>query len=124
MLGEVNADRGQRFEIDLLNIGGRRLEYDLELRVLVEPVGVLSVAAIGGASGGLRVRDVDRLRTEHAQEGVGRHGAGAHLNVIGLLKDASAFRPEGLQPEQQLLKGERFGAGGNGRNGCGHSNFP
>ena len=85
-----------------------RLQDDLQLGVAEEAVGVFAVAAVGGAARGLRVGDADRLGAEHAQEGVGRHGAGADFEVVGLLQDAAVFGPEALQGEEQFLKGEGF----------------
>ncbi len=42
---------------------------------------------------------------EDAQEGVGRHGAGADFEVVGLLEDAAVLGPEALQGEEQFLEG-------------------
>ena len=105
---EVDADGFERFEIELLHVDRRRLEDELELGVLEEAVGVLAVAAVGGAARGLRVADAVGLGAEHAQKGLRRHGARAHFDVVGLLKDAAALRPKALQAEEQVLEGEGF----------------
>ena len=75
--------------------------------VLEEAVGILAVAAVGGAARGLRVADAVGLGAEDAQEGFRRHGARANFDVIGLLEDAAAGGPKGLQAEEQVLEGER-----------------
>ena len=111
VLAEVDADRFERGEIDLLHIRRRRLEDHLELGVLVEAVRVLTIAAVGGAARGLGVGERDRLGAKHAEKGLRRHGAGADLNVKGLQQHAAALRPEGLQAEEQLLKGQWSGTG-------------
>jgi hypothetical protein len=83
---------------------GGRLEDELKLGVLEEAIGIFAVAAIGRAARWLRVTDAIGLGAEHAQKGFGRHGAGADFDVIRLLNDAAAFRPETLQTEEELLK--------------------
>ena len=45
---EVDADGFKRFEVELLHVDRRRLQDELELGVLEEPVGVFAVAAVGG----------------------------------------------------------------------------
>ncbi len=97
------------FEIDLLDPFGRRFEDDLQLGVAEEAVWILAVAAVGRAARGLGVGDPYRLRTEDAEEGVGRHGARADFNVVGLLEHAASLRPEALETEYDLLEGQCFG---------------
>ena len=104
VLAQVDADGFQAAEVLLDDVGGRGLQDHLELRVLVEPVGIVAVAAVGGTAAGLHVGHAVGLGAEHAQEGLRAHGAGAHLDVVRLLDDAAAFRPVLLQLEDDLLK--------------------
>ena len=106
MLAKIDANGLKRLEIELLHVDRRRLQNELELGVLEEPVGILAVAAVGGAARGLRVADLVGLGAEDAQKRLRRHGAGADFDVVGLLENASALGPEGLQAEEQFLKGE------------------
>ena len=101
---EVDADRFQAAQVLLDDVVGRGLQDHLQLRVLVEAVGILAVAAVGGTAAGLHVGDAVGLRTEHAQERFRTHGAGADLHVVGLLNDAAAVGPVLLQLEDDVLK--------------------
>ena len=92
-------------EVKFLNVQGGRLHDDLELVVVLEAVGVFTVAAVGGASGRLDVGHLPGLRPEDAQEGGGVEGACAHFDVVGLLDHAALVRPEFLQRHNQFLKG-------------------
>ena len=42
----IDADRGQRFQIELLKVRRRRLQDHLELVIVLQPVGVFAVAAV------------------------------------------------------------------------------
>ena len=103
---EVDAHGSERFEVELLHVLRRRLEDELKLRVLEEPIRILAIAAVGRASRGLRIADFVRLGPEHAEKGLRGHGACADFDVVRLLQDAAALGPEALQAEEQLLKGE------------------
>src|ERR1051325_8027737 len=108
---EVEAERAQGVEIEVLHVERRRLEDDLKLVVLAEAKGVVAVAPVGGAAGGLDVADVPRLGAEDAQERGGVHRAGADLEVERRLDHAAALSPEVLQPQDEVLEREaRHGA--------------
>jgi hypothetical protein len=55
MLAQVDADRGQALQVQVLNVRRGRLEDDLKLRVLVETVGILAIAPVGGPTARLNV---------------------------------------------------------------------
>ena len=112
-LREVDADGFEAAEVLLDDVGGRGLEDHLQLLVLVEAVGILAVAAVGGAAAGLHVGDAVGLGAEHAQEGFGGHGAGADFHVVGLLDDAAAVGPIFFEGEDGVLEG----GGGGGHSG-------
>ena len=111
MLAQVDADRFERLEVQLLHVDRRRLQNQLKLRMPKEPVGILAIAAIGRPPRGLRIAHAIGLGAQHAQKGLRRHGARTHLNVERLLQHAAARRPKALQAEKQFLKGERSDLG-------------
>jgi hypothetical protein len=76
-------------EIEVLQVGGRRLQDHLELVIVLQPVGVLAVAAVLGPARGLHIGRVPRLRAERAQRRRRVEGAGADLHVVGLQDDAA-----------------------------------
>jgi hypothetical protein len=94
---------GAASQVQLLDVGRRRLEADLELVVRAEAVGVLAVATVAGAAAELRERRVPRLGSEHAQERRRVERAGADLDVDGLLDHAAVIGPEPLELEDQVL---------------------
>ncbi len=106
---EVDAERLERAEVELLRVARVGLEDDLELRVRLQPVRVLAVAAVIRAHGGLDVRDVPRLGPEHAHDGVGVHRPRTDLGVVGLHDHASAVGPVLLQRQQGILHRQHVG---------------
>ena len=105
MLFEIDADGFEAAEILFEHVIGRRLQDDLELLMLVEAVGIFAVAAVGGAAAGLHVRHFIRFGAEDAQEGFGRHGAGADFEIMRFLDDGATVGPVVLQLEDCVLKG-------------------
>ena len=104
MLGEVDADGGQRLQIDFLRIAGVGLEDDLILVMLLHTVRVLPVAPIIRANGGFDVSDIPRFWTQHAQKGGGIHGACADFFVVGLPDHTAPIGPELLEGGNDGLK--------------------
>jgi hypothetical protein len=100
----IDADGIERLEIEVLDVVGRRLEDDLELIVVLQPVGVLAVAAVLRPARGLHIRGVPGVRPERAQGGRGMEGAGADLHVVGLQDHAAVVRPIALQCQDQSLE--------------------
>ena len=78
MLHEVDADRGQRAEVEVEHVFRRRLEDHLVLEVVLEAKRVLAVAPVGRADARLDVR--------------GLHGCGPRLrrNVAGFAVPAGS----------------------------------
>ena len=72
---------------------------------MLEAVGVLAVAPVVRADGGLHVGHVPRLGTQHAQEGGRVHRPGADLGVVGLADQAAFCGPEFLELEDDGLEG-------------------
>ena len=109
MLAQVNAHRAERLQVKLLHVLRRRLQDHLQLVVLVKPVGILAIAAIGGPARRLHVGYLVGLWPKHTQKSFRRHGAGADIDVVGLLQDTSSLGPEGLEAEDEFLESRRIG---------------
>ena len=108
MLAEVNPNRAQRLQVQLLDILRRRLQDYLQLHMLEQPVGIFSVTSIRRTPRRLHIRDFVWLRTQHAQKRFRRHRSCARFDVIWLLEHASTFGPKRLQPQDELLKRRRI----------------
>jgi hypothetical protein len=65
----------------------------LKLLMLVKPVGIFAVAAVGGAAAGLHVSHSIGFWAKYTEERFGRHGSGADFEIIGFLDDAAAIGP-------------------------------
>ena len=100
----VDAERRQAAEIEILDVRRRRLQDHLELVVVLQPVGVLAVAAVGRPARRLDIGGVPGLGPERAQGGRRVEGAGAHLHVVGLQDHAALLRPIALQAQDQVLE--------------------
>ena len=100
----VDADGVERAEVEVLEVGRRRLEDDLELVVVLPAVRVLAVAAVGRAARRLDVGGVPRLGAERAQRRRRVEGAGADLHVVGLQDHAALLGPVGLQRRMMSWK--------------------
>src|SRR3990170_860447 len=72
--------------------------------MLEQAVGVLAEPAVGRTPRRLHVGDVPVRGTDHAEEGLRMHRAGAHLDVERLLQRAPARGPELRQLQDQALK--------------------
>src|SRR5579872_5856763 len=104
VLLQIDAHGLERFEIELLHVDRRWFEDQLKLCVLEEAIRILSVAAIGGPSGGLGIADFVRFWSEHAEKCFRSHGASSDLDIVGLLQNAATLGPEALEAEEQFLK--------------------
>ena len=107
MVVGVQADGGQRAQVELLGIDRRGLDEHLELIVVLHAVGVLAVAAVGRTAAGLRIAGAPLGGTERAQRGRGMEGTGTDLGVIGLHNDAALLAPVLLEAQDDVLEGKR-----------------
>jgi len=105
MLQGIDAEALQGVQVDLLDVLRRRFHDHLVLVVVLQPVGVFSVAAVGGTPRGLDVGHVPRFRAQRTQKGGRIEGAGPDLDVVGLLNHAALFRPVVVERKNQFLKG-------------------
>ncbi len=106
MFGEANPSGAKTLQINILDVGRRRLEDYLQLRVLIKAIGILAVAAVGGSPAGLSVGDAIRGGPDDAEKSFGMHGARADLDVIRLIENTAAASPEFLQAQNEVLKGK------------------
>ena len=107
MVVGVQADGGQRTQVELLGVDRRGLDEHLELIVVLHAVGVLAVAAVGGTAAGLCIAGAPLGGTERAQRGRGMEGTGTDLGVIGLHDDAALLAPVLLEAQDDVLEGKR-----------------
>ena len=111
MVAQVDADGFEAAQVQILNVGGRGLQDDLILKVLVEAIGIFAVATVGGPTRRLHVGDAIGRGTEHAEEGFRMHRAGADFGVVRLLEDAALMVPVMHELEDELLKSEAWSLG-------------
>ena len=116
----VKADGNERAQIQLLQVGRRGFDDDLILIVVLQPVGVLAIAAIGRAARGLHIGGGPGLGAQGAQGGGRMEGARANLHVIGLQDGAALTGPIAHQAQDDLLKA----AGGGWKGGTGGHRIP
>src|SRR5579884_209361 len=88
-----DAERRETLKIELLNIVGCRFEDYLILIIVLEPVGVFAVAAVGGTAGGLDIGGVPWLRAEGAKESRRMKRPGADFIIIRLKNQTALFGP-------------------------------
>jgi hypothetical protein len=98
----------ETIQVDILHVGRRGLQDQLELIVFVETIGVLPIAPIGGPAGRLDVDHSPGLGTENPKEGLWVHRSRAHLLIVGLVNHHSTLRPKAGKGEDELLKGHLF----------------
>ncbi len=74
---------------------------------MLQPVGILAIAAVFGTAAGLHIGGAPGLGPERAQRSSGVKGRSPHFQVVRLEDDASLIGPEALQFEDQVLEGRR-----------------
>ena len=107
MVVGVQANGGQRTQVELLGVDRRRLDEHLELIVVLHAVRVLAVAAVGGTAARLSIAGAPLGGTERAQCGRGMEGTGTDLGVIGLHNNAALLAPVLLEAQDDVLEGKR-----------------
>src|SRR5918996_3026659 len=115
MLPRIDPARLETLEVDLLHFVGRRLEDDLVLVVLEEPVRILSESPVVGPPRRLHVADAPRLRTKHTEQRFGMGGPGPDFQVERLLQQAPVRGPERREFENEVLEGHAVGGVGSWR---------
>jgi len=108
MVKRIDAEGLQTVEIDLLDIKRRRFDKDLILIIVLEPIGVLSIAAIRRPARRFDIGNLPRLRAQDPEEGSRIERPCPNLQIIGLLDDASLICPESFQRKDQFLEIHSF----------------
>jgi hypothetical protein len=72
--------------------------------MLIEAVGIFSVAAVSGAAARLYVCHPVRVRTQHAKECLRVHGPSSDFDIVWLLENAVAIGPEFLKLKKKVLE--------------------
>lgn len=104
MLERVDPDHPQAFEIELLNIGRAWLQDHLILVIMLKPVGVLTITAIGWAAARLNEGGAPWLWPQRAQRGCGVKCTRSHLHIVRLKDEAALRAPEIMESEDHVLK--------------------
>src|SRR5262249_53735541 len=97
-------ERLEGVQVQILNLGRRGLENDLELKMTVDPERILAVATVHRASGGRAIGGPPGLRTEHPEESIRMHGPRADLDVVRLLEHGALSAPVLGEGQDQLLE--------------------
>ena len=74
---------------------------------MLEPVGILPVAAVRRAAGRLDIGRVPRLGSEGTQERGGMERSGADFDVVRLVDHAALVGPVLLQGQNEILEKHR-----------------
>ena len=101
---EIDSHGGERFQIDVLDVGRRRFQNHLHLVMLFEAIGIFAVAPVGGTARRFDIGDLVWFGTEHAKKRFRMHGAGADFNIVRLLQHAASLPPEIQQRLDEVLK--------------------
>jgi hypothetical protein len=104
MLQGIDAEPDQAFKVQFLYILRMGLQDHLELIIVLHPVGVLAVTAIGRPARRLYIGGAPGLGTEYTQKGGWMEGTCTDLNIVGLMNDAALRSPVILQGQYKLLK--------------------
>src|SRR5579862_3473396 len=100
----IDAERIEAFEIERLAIGRRRLQDDLELVIVLQPVGILAITPVGRPARGLHISGAPGIGPERAQGRRRMKGPRPHLDIIGLENHATLIGPEFLQRKDERLE--------------------
>lgn len=103
MVSGLDATGLQAIQIHVLNILRRRLHDELQLVVFVETVRILTESAIGRTARGLDVDDIPRLRPQHSKKGLRVHRPSPNFQIVRLVDDRTARRPEVSQFQNEFL---------------------
>src|SRR6476659_9906573 len=105
MLLRIDAQARETFQVKLLNIVRRGLEHHLILVVVLHAVGIFAVPAVSRPTAGLHIGRAPRFRPERPKKRRGMKGAGAHLDIVGLMNHTTMIGPEPMECEDEFLEG-------------------
>src|SRR3546814_4134573 len=84
----------------------------LILVIMLEPVGILAVAAVGRAAARLNEGGIPRIGAERTQRRRGVKGARSHLRVIRLEDQTAPIAPVIVERQNHALEAQRLGHSG------------
>ena len=84
VLLQIKAQRFERTQVQLQNVGRGRLQHHLVLVVMLQSIGVLAIATVFRAAAGLHIGGLPGLGANGAQKGSRVGGACADFHVVGL----------------------------------------
>jgi hypothetical protein len=108
MLLNLDADGGKAFQVKVLDIVRRGLDNHLKLVIVLQAVGVFTIASVLGTAAGLRICHGRGFAAQSSEKGGGMKSACAHFHIIGLDQVAALFSPVFLQGQDDALKGHLF----------------
>jgi hypothetical protein len=91
--------------IDVLHVRRRRLQDDLVLVVVLETIGVLAVASVGGSPAGLHIGRAPGIGAQNLEKCRRMERPGTNFQIIGFVDHAPPIGPETMQGKKQVLKG-------------------
>ena len=104
VFSRVEAQYFQTLQIQFLDIVRARFADDLELMMLIQPVRIIAITAIGRTAGRFDVCDVPWFRSQRTQERRRIHCTCPFFYIIRFLDDAALGGPKFLQSEAHFLK--------------------
>ena len=106
LLLQIQAQRLQRAQIQIQDIGRRRLHHHLVLVIVLQPIRVVAIPTVLGPPTGLHVGGLPGLGSDGTQKSCCMRGAGTHFHVIGLHQHTTLRVPVGLQLQDDLLESQ------------------
>jgi hypothetical protein len=100
----IDAEFPQRADVEIEDVIGIRLHHHLVLVVMLQAVGILAVATVGGPARRLHVGGGPWFGTQRPQEGSRVEGAGADFGVERLQQYATLLAPVAIEGLDHLLE--------------------
>ena len=107
----IDADRLKAAQIQLLQVRRAGFDQHLILVVMLQPVGVFTIAAIGRAARRLHIGRGPGFGAQRTQRGRRVKGACADFHVIGLHHGTALAGPVALESQNDLLERARSAFG-------------
>src|SRR5579864_372200 len=106
VMTQVDTHGLETREVNLLDLGRRRLEDYLQLSMFEQPVRIRTVTAVSRTPRRLHVSDAPGSRTQHPQKGFRTHRSGADFEVVAERQDAALLSPKLVQAQDHLLEAQ------------------
>jgi len=103
------SERRQRAKVQFLEIVGGWFEQYLELKVMLQSIGIFAITPVGRPATGLHISHAPGFGTDGAKKGRRVKRAGADLHVQRLHDHTTLFRPVILQGLDKPLEATQIG---------------